>query len=105
MISRFEYHPEAEAEFDAQVRWYAEQAAPDVAARFADSVLSAIKGLFDFPGSGRNEVVRTGKPTIQSYGAPRFPHRIIYFVDGDTLFVLAVASTHRRPGYWKTRIE
>lgn len=35
---------------------------------------------------------------------PRFPYGIIYWNDGDTVFVIAVMHLHRKPGYWKSRI-
>ncbi len=35
----------------------------------------------------------------------RFPFGIIYSVDGDQIFVAAVAHTKRRPGYWKQRVS
>ncbi len=33
----------------------------------------------------------------------RFPFGIIYSVDDDQIFVVAVAHTKRKPGYWKHR--
>lgn len=33
----------------------------------------------------------------------RFPHSLIYSVEGDRLWVLAAAHQKRRPGYWRER--
>jgi hypothetical protein len=35
----------------------------------------------------------------------RFPFSIVYSIQGDTLFVIAVAHASRRPGYWKRRTK
>jgi len=32
-----------------------------------------------------------------------FPHRLIYWTEGDYSLVVAIAHNKRRPGYWKER--
>ncbi|HKS25491.1 MAG TPA: type II toxin-antitoxin system RelE/ParE family toxin [Thermoanaerobaculia bacterium] len=39
------------------------------------------------------------------YVFPRFPYSIIYFVEKDTINVVAVAHGKRRPGYWRERLR
>ncbi len=34
----------------------------------------------------------------------RFPYSIIFRVDSDRIYVIAVAHAKRRPGYWKDRL-
>jgi toxin ParE2 len=34
-----------------------------------------------------------------------FPFALIYHVKTNALRIIAVANLHRRPGYWKERIE
>ena len=34
---------------------------------------------------------------------PRFPYGLLYRIDGETIYVLAVMHLHRRPGYWQGR--
>lgn len=45
-----------------------------------------------------------GKTPAQRRQVKRFPYTIFYLNEPDKIFVLAVAHTSRRPGYWKTRI-
>ena len=33
-----------------------------------------------------------------------FPFSVIYSVQGDTIFIIAVAHGSREPGYWKHRV-
>ena len=33
----------------------------------------------------------------------QFPYSLVYRVEKDSIFILAVAHWHRRPGYWRTR--
>ena len=35
----------------------------------------------------------------------RFPYGLIYTVDEGNILVVAVAHTHRRPGYWRDRLK
>ncbi len=35
----------------------------------------------------------------------RFPYGLIYAKDQDGILILAVAHTHREPGYWRDRIR
>lgn len=35
----------------------------------------------------------------------RFPYKLLYSVETDHLYVIAVAHQHRKPGYWHDRIE
>jgi toxin ParE1/3/4 len=38
---------------------------------------------------------------IYSRMLKRFPYTIFYVVEGNTVFVLAVAHQRREPGYWR----
>ena len=35
----------------------------------------------------------------------RYPYALVYTLRGDTLFVVAVAHLHRKPGYWRDRLS
>ena len=35
----------------------------------------------------------------------RFPYGLIYAVDEGNILIVAVAHTHRRPGYWRDRLK
>lgn len=34
---------------------------------------------------------------------PRFPFKVVYFIDGDLIRVMSVAHKRREPGFWRNR--
>jgi hypothetical protein len=42
---------------------------------------------------------------IRSVALDRFPYRLLFAVESDRIFVVAVMHLHRRPGYWKHRLS
>lgn len=95
-------HPEAVAELDAAIAWY-DQGGQGRGYSFEAAYDETLDRCLLWPGSGvpylldgRDEEVRTVKVAKSSY-------RIVYFVHGETLWVVAVARESRKPGYWKDR--
>lgn len=39
------------------------------------------------------------------YVFPKYPFSLIYFLEDDTINVVAVAHENRRPGYWRDRLR
>ena len=35
----------------------------------------------------------------------RFPYLIVYLVQDDSIFIISVMHTSRKPGYWKNRLK
>ena len=86
----------ASAEFADAVRWY-EQKRNGLGSEFFDAVTDAIELLRTRPEIG------TAAGRTRSWLLTRFPYRLIYRVRHDDIYVVAVAHTSRRPGYWKNR--
>jgi mRNA-degrading endonuclease RelE of RelBE toxin-antitoxin system len=42
-------------------------------------------------------------PGVRRYLVHRFPYSIVYKIYGETIRVIAIAHSHRRPGYWRGR--
>jgi plasmid stabilization system protein ParE len=66
--------------------------------RFAAEVLHTIESICEFPES---HPFQTG--TYRFALVRRYPYRLIYYVKGDTVRVVAVAHGRRRPNYWRRR--
>lgn len=104
MTLNIEWHPEAEAEFDADIVWYGDREA-GLGDRFETEVLAAIDESADTPETWP---VRPGwdrLPEVRSKGVQDFPYRVVYFVEGELLRIVAIAHAKRRPGYWRDRVN
>lgn len=86
----------ASAEFADAVRWY-EQKRTGLGGEFFDAVTHAIELVRARPEIG------TAAGRTRSWVLTRFPYRLIYRVRNDDIYIVAIAHTSRRPGYWKNR--
>ncbi|HET7398878.1 MAG TPA: type II toxin-antitoxin system RelE/ParE family toxin [Intrasporangium sp.] len=103
MILGFDFHPEARAEFFAEVGWYDELEVA-LGERFETAVRAAIDAALDSPESWAAWPGWDRKPVVRSKGITDFPYRVVYVVQRDVLTVVAVAHAKRRPGYWRERV-
>ena len=104
MTLGFDFHPEARAEFVADIDWYDEREA-DVGARFEVAVREAVEAAVDSPESWAMWPDWDREPVVRSKGVTGFPYRVVCFVASDQLIVVAVAHAKRRPGYWRERLS
>ena len=91
-------HPEAEAEIDATAAVYEAQRRG-----LGASLIAAIEGAVSF----LRTYPEAGAPIGGSYRrvlVRRFPYAVIYRLDPDGAFIVAVAHVRRRPGYWRRRV-
>ena len=93
-----EFHPEAAAELEASARHY-EQQQQGLGERFLSAIDFALVGVIDSPltwpvldGEVRRRLSRV------------FPYAILYSVEPDRIFILAVMHCHQMPGYWRSRV-
>jgi plasmid stabilization system protein ParE len=96
-VASIVFHPEARAEYLAAVAWY-QSRSPQAAARFEvemDRVLGLIGSSPDvFPlydDDHRFAVLR------------RYPYSVVFQVQPQQIFVVAVAHSSRSAGYWQGR--
>ena len=103
MTLGFDFHPEARAEFVADVDWYDEREVA-VGERFEVAVRAAIDAAVDSPESWAVWPGWEREPVVRSKGVSDFQYRVVYFVRDDQLIIVAVAHAKRRPGYWPERV-
>lgn len=103
MTLAFDFHPEARAEFLADVDWYDEREM-GVGERFEAAVRAAVGAAVDSPESWAVWAGWEREPVVRSKGVSGFPYRVVYFVRDDLLTIVAVAHVKRRPGYWRERV-
>jgi len=93
------FHPEALAEAEAAVRWYAERSVR-AAERFLKVLEDAVEQVVAAPSRWGSSSEGTRRVILQHY-----PYLLIYRVLPDRIEILAVAHGRRRPGYWRIRTE
>lgn len=93
---RIELHPDAAAEFAAQVHYY-DDAEPGLGQRFYREVLSSLGSI------SANPTLPRLRKNHRRVNLRTFRFYIAYVVEEGLVRVLAVAHGHRRPGYWMER--
>ncbi len=99
-----QFEPEAQAEYQAAIRYYAMEAdQAGVAARFVAAVESALAAICAAPEMWR--VVEP--PDLRRYVLRRFPFVLYhqYRSAEDVVVIYAVMHTSRQPGYWRGRLS
>jgi len=89
--------PDAEAEIAAAFSWYIERN-PQAAEAFRAEVLEIVDSLSDAPTKWK-----LGEDGARRRVLRHFPYTVFFDVEGEAVFVLAVAHQRRAPGYWRSR--
>lgn len=103
MTLEVRYHPEALAEFRADVAWYEDRGA-GLGERFEASVDEVVDAVLDWPESGAVWPGWDSIPVVRSRRVAGFPYRLVYLVQVTELVVVALAHEKRKPGYWRDRL-
>ncbi len=94
-----EYHPEARLEVIEADQWYSE-IDEQVGEQFKIELARSEGQVKRNPETWGRYLHGT-----QAFRFRRFPFVLAYIQRGDQLFVVALAHTRRKPGYWKNRIK
>ena len=89
----------ASREFAEAVRWY-EERRPGWGTRLFDAVSSAFDVIERHPEVGSP---RKSRRAVRQLAVRGFPYLVVYKNRPGDSYVVAVAHTSRRPGYWKDR--
>lgn len=104
MTLQISWHPQAQAEFRAEIGWYDYREA-GLGDRFEGEVVAALGDSVDTPDAWPPWPGWERQPMVRSKSVTGFPYRVVYFVHDDLLTVVAVAHAKRRPGYWRDRVR
>lgn len=103
---RIELHPEAHAEIRAAAIWYEEQR-PHLGDGFVAEVSAMLVRIEEaptsFPPWPGVSSIRKALPPIRRAVLQRFPYAIAFESHPESVRILAVAHTKRRPLYWLSR--
>lgn len=96
---RIEFSPEARLKFEDGKRYY-ERQVPGLGERFRADVRDALARLRSWPLAAPVE-----RGEIRRLILSRFPYKLLYSIESDLLYIIAVAHLHRTPDYWVKRIK
>jgi toxin ParE2 len=95
--------PAAAFELEAAADYYAE-VGPGLGRDFRNEIRRLVTLISNHLRVGH--VVNAGtKTALREFDLHRFPYRLIYSIEGDSIMIVAVAHQHRRSSYWRYRIE
>jgi plasmid stabilization system protein ParE len=92
-------HAEANLEFLAALDQYA-AISPELGARFYREMEQLMREVCERP-----QLYRKFDPPARRHFTDRFPYGVIYLVEPDHVWIVAVMHLHREPGYWRERVK
>lgn len=98
-MKRVRFHPDAEAEFIAAGEFYEAQA-DGLGWEFVAEVRSAARRIAAHPELGPRFSKHLRRVLVR-----RFPYGLLYHVEPNAIFIVAVMHLRRQPGYWKGRTD
>ena len=93
-----ELHPDADSEFSESALFY-ERRTAGLGGRFIQEIELGINLVVSQPLIGGQLVDKFWCFVLDS-----FPFSLIYSVERDRIWIVAVSHHHRRPGYWRERL-
>jgi plasmid stabilization system protein ParE len=94
-----EYHPLAFEELIDSAEYY-EARAELLGESFLDEVERAVADVSESPERWPYFLLNSRRRLLD-----RFPYSIVYLIETDRIYVLAVMHQRRRPGYWRKRLN
>lgn len=91
------FHPPADDEFHATVRYY-EDCRPGLGVEFAEEVYLTIARILEF-----SDAWAVMSKNTRRYLVSRFPYGVIFQIKSRMLRIIAIANLYRHPDYWKNR--
>lgn len=94
-----QFHPTARDEFVVAAEYY-DAAVPGLGRRFLEAVQHATDLALRHPEAGSRRGTAARRLLVTG-----FPYDVIYRVRDEVIEVVAIAHRHRRPGYWRGRLQ
>jgi len=98
-VRTVQYHPKARDEFLREVEHYA-ATSPRLAERYDKAVHTAAMQAASAPESWPKYRYKTRRVIDR-----RFGFSLVYLHSEGEIYIVAVASNRRKPGYWKERLS
>jgi toxin ParE1/3/4 len=96
-VRRVEFHPAAREEFMSAADYY-DVRVSGLGSKYISHVERIVRQIQRYHDIGRPFTSRVRRVLV-----PEFPFAVIYRLEPDRIFILAVMHLKRRPGYWSPR--
>ena len=91
-------HDEADCEFQSALETYQTES-QELAVRFYREVLTTLTRIESHPKAWPRM-----RGAVRKCLVTGFPYKLLYTIEPDRIFVVAVMHAKRRPGYWTERL-
>jgi len=91
------FHPHAEKELE-QIENHYDSIGEELGDRFRDEIQVAISRILKFPNG-----CQALSENVRRYNMRWFPYGIVYYVNPNEVFIMAVMHDRREPDYWTYR--
>lgn len=95
----FSFHPDAEIELEQAINYY-ENIRLGLGFDFSTEVYAAIKRAISLP-----EAWTVVNGDIRRSLVSRFPFGVLYSIESNGIYIIAIMNLHREPNYWQERKE
>lgn len=89
----------AKYEFEDAIEFY-ELEHSELGGRFKEEIKKSIKRIIEYPNAWPVE-----REEIRKYLVHNFPYKVLYSIERDHIYIIAVAHQHRKPNYWIDRMD
>lgn len=90
---------EAQQEFIEAERYYNHQV-HNLGNVFREEIIQALSRIRAWPSSCPVELKSIRRLTLS-----RFPYKLLYSIETDHIYIIAIAHQHRAPDYWINRLN
>ncbi len=97
------FHPEARVEY-VEALVYLEERRSGYGEKFEGEVFAALEQAQLFPESGARMPGCLDLP-VRKFSLRAFRYDLMVGMEGDEMVVYAVVHRHRKPGYWRGRLD
>ncbi|MCK5240869.1 type II toxin-antitoxin system RelE/ParE family toxin [bacterium] len=84
----------ARLELDDASEYY-ELEVPGLGRQFREAVKRGIRRILEYPTAWPEE-----DEDVRRHLLHKFPYKILYSIEKDYIYIIAIAHCHRRPDYW-----
>jgi hypothetical protein len=91
-------------EAEAETRYYRERGGEALALRFAAEVEAIYRGLAGRRFVGVNHPAVKFRLPIKRVFLERFPFAVVFYIEDETVYVVALEALRKQPGYWRSRL-